>query len=600
MNDGLANPPESEAEPFLDGLSSSNAPAFWSAVLVEVLVRCGLRHAVIAPGSRSGPLAVAFARHPRVDAISIIDERSAGFFALGLAKREHLAAALVCTSGTAASNFYPAIIEARESNTALLVLTADRPPELRHCQAGQTIDQQKIYGSYVQFYAELALPAVAEDLLRYLRQTIILAWQRTLSPYPGPVHLNVPFRDPLSPDSNTAGSVLEQLPTWNARSFFSRISLIPNTSCYDQDADLSSLLAQLRECRKGLLIVGSHQPRDSESFCNAVGEVSQHLGWPVLADVLNPLRNWADRVPHLITTYDAILRAKGRAGALEPSLVVRIGPPPTSKVLRSWLQAVDRPTWILEPKALNLDPTHSAWKRLPTSIVKLAAGLDTPQTPASKYLRDWLESNQLALHRIDTFMRGQAAGFEGKVVYLLSRSLPSGTHVFLANSLPVRDAEYFWKPGNNRVEVGFNRGANGIDGTVSTAAGLAHVGGPVVLVTGDLAFLHDVNGLLLGDRIRGHLTVVLINNHGGGIFEHLPVAAIDPPYEEFFATPQKINVEAIAAGYAADYIRLEEIDALPGLVAKLPRRGMRIVEIEINRKLSSAARRALFETFENE
>src|SRR5688500_16189617 len=260
-----------------------NLNSLWASVLVETLARCGVSRAVISPGSRSTPLAFAFARHSEIEAIPVLDERTAAFFALGLAKQRLQSVALVCTSGTATANFFPAIIEAYESGVPLLVLTADRPPELRACGSGQTIDQQKIYGGYVNFYHELATPELTEAQLRYLRQTVAHATLRTLAPVAGAVHLNVPFRDPLPPleDGGVASRVAE---SFDWQFFFSHLAPVAA-------ALPASVPPTIVSDVHGAIVVGPTQPGNVEAYVRAVGEIAQRLGWPVLADALSPLRH---------------------------------------------------------------------------------------------------------------------------------------------------------------------------------------------------------------------------------------------------------------------------------------------------------------------
>ncbi|NET39316.1 MAG: 2-succinyl-5-enolpyruvyl-6-hydroxy-3-cyclohexene-1-carboxylic-acid synthase [Cyanothece sp. SIO1E1] len=339
-------------------INFSNLNSIWTSILVETLKRLGLTHAVICPGSRSTPLAVAFAEHHQIAATPVLDERSAAFFALGIARKTKHPTALVCTSGTAGANFYPAVIEARESRVSLLILTADRPPELRDCNAGQTIDQQKLFGSFVNWYAELAIPTLEVDMLAYLRQTAIHAWERSHAPIPGPVHLNLPFRDPLAPTPQSAAQTLKS--SFNIEDFFADVDVqlaAPLLPCFPAPLP-SSLLSTWQTCSRGVIIAGLAQPQDPQQYCEAIAHLSKVLGWPVLAEGLSPVRNYAHLNPHLVSTYDVLLRNQRLAEKLTPEQVIHIGPMPTSKTLRQWLASTRPRQWIVDEGDRNLDPLH--------------------------------------------------------------------------------------------------------------------------------------------------------------------------------------------------------------------------------------------------
>ncbi|MBD2095152.1 2-succinyl-5-enolpyruvyl-6-hydroxy-3-cyclohexene-1-carboxylic-acid synthase [Trichocoleus sp. FACHB-591] len=566
-----------------------NTNSVWASILAETLVRLGLRMAVVCPGSRSTPLAIAFAQHPEVEAIPVLDERSAAFFALGLARQSGLPVVLVCTSGTAGANFYPAVIEARQSRVPLLVLTADRPPELRDCNAGQAIDQQKLFGDFPNWYAELATPALEVGLLRYLRQTMIYAWERSLWPVAGPVHLNLPLREPLAPIPDPA--VEEWRSQFDSAQFFAAVQPITEIEAAGV-GNIQLPLATWQACERGVIIAGPAQPRSPVQYCTAVAQLSAALGWPVLAEGLSPLRNYADLNPELISTYDLLLRNRQLAEQLAPAMVIRIGEMPTSKELRLWLERVQPQQWIVDPGDRNLDPLHGYTIHLRLVIEQLAPLLPPTSQSSSSYFKDWCSAEGKVRQKLDQTMSDTEAWFEGKVAWLLSQHLPPGTPLFIANSMPVRDVEFFWKPGNTAIKPYFNRGANGIDGTLSTALGMAHGNQSSVLLTGDLALLHDTNGFLLRNKLVGHLTIIVVNNNGGGIFEMLPIAQFEQVFEEFFATPQAVDFMPLCQAYGVEY---ELIQTWPQLIERLnplPQNGIRVLEVRTDRKVDSAWRRA--------
>jgi 2-succinyl-5-enolpyruvyl-6-hydroxy-3-cyclohexene-1-carboxylate synthase len=592
-------------------LDFRNVNTLWASVLAETLGRLGLKTAVICPGSRSAPLTVAFAQHLHLEAIPILDERSAAFFALGIARRTGLPVALICTSGTAAANFYPAIIEAHESHVPLLVLTADRPPELRHCYAGQTINQVNLYGSYPNWQAELALPTAEPRMLAYLRQTARHGWERSQFPTPGPVHLNIPFRDPLVPISDPAVERIAQ--SFDEAHFFSMVrpSMVASAqSPVAQPATATDLPLQTwLERDRGLIIAGPAIPRDAETYCQAIGQLSQILGWPVFAEGLSPLRNYAYLNPYLISTYDIALRNVIGADRLKPAQIIRIGELPTSAILRTWLQNLNVPQWIIEPSEQNVDPLHSSAVHLRVTVEAIAKLSFAPrvrtQSPhpesaqhlsrsdlaaPNSYGQDWQQiESQIRSAIAKTFQHTEAL-HESKAAWLLSQLLPSKTPVFISNSMPVRDIELFWQPGALKIQPYFNRGANGIDGTLSSALGMAHRQSGVLL-TGDLALLHDTNGFLIQPHWQGHLTIVLMNNNGGGIFEMLPIANFEPPFETFFATPQQADFSKLCAAYSVEHVEIRSWDDLAVRLNPLPDRGIRVLEVKCDRKADAQWRK---------
>ena len=565
-------------------LDFRNVNSLWCSVLVETLARLGLRHAVISPGSRSAPLTFAFARHRRIEAIPLLDERAAGFFALGLAKQHHRPVVLVCTSGTAAANFLPAVVEAHEAGVPLLVLTADRPPELRGCHSGQSIDQQELYGGFVNLFQDLPAPAASRAALRGLRQAIERACAATVRPMVGPVHLNCPFRDPLPP-------LAQALPPGITAKAFAGFLAGLTAAPAQPSAQPSEKPVWFHPAAgdEGVIIVGPNDPVSPRSFVAGVARVSRALGWPVLADVLSPVRMQAGRSGQVVAHYDAILRSRALATELRPKRVICIGGWPTSKVLREWLQQADPETVLLTDRVDNMDGLSLRTRHIRGGFDAWCAGY-SEKRPLGAYARRWLTEEKRVAQSLGAAL-GRAKGLvEPQWVGVLARELPKSTPCFIASSMPVRDAEYFWPANDRGHAIFFNRGANGIDGTLSTALGVAHGGAPAVLVTGDLALLHDTNGFLSVPKFKGSLTIVLINNNGGGIFEHLSVAQFNPPFEEFFATPQNIDFRKLCATYGVVHVAVKSAAQLARLVTKLPQTGVRVLELRTDRKRDEIGR----------
>ena len=583
-----------------------NINTVWASIAAETLKRLGLTYVVICPGSRSTPLAVAFAQQsPDIQAISILDERSAAFFALGQAKATGRPTVVICTSGTAGANFYPAVIEAKESRIPLLLFTTDRPAELRDCHSGQTIDQLKLYGNYPNWQTELAIPSVEMGMLAYLRQMMIHAWERSQTSVPGPVHLNFPFRDPLAPIPNgeelqtTSLQLLQS--QFDLEDFFSHITT--TTASIHVPISSPPFLQEWLKSDRGIIIAGVAQPQRPQEYCSAIAQLSKTLKFPVLAEGLSPVRNYADRNPNIISTYDLILRNQELAKQLAPDVVIQIGELPTSKELRNWLTSTQARRWIIDPSDQNLDSLHGRTTHLRISIEELGrcangeareamtSSSSSSSSSSSKYLQLWCAIEAKVRAAVDQTLTTTEELFEGKAAWLLSQTLPPKTPIFIANSMPVRDVEFFWKPSHSQVQPFFNRGANGIDGTLSTALGIAHRHQSSVMLTGDLALLHDTNGFLIRNKFVGHLTIVLINNNGGGIFEMLPISKFDPPFEEFFATPQDIDFAQLCATYGVEYELMTSWKHLLSRLNPLPTRGIRVLELRTNRKADAKWRR---------
>jgi 2-succinyl-5-enolpyruvyl-6-hydroxy-3-cyclohexene-1-carboxylate synthase len=356
---------------------------------------------------------------------------------------------------------------------------------------------------------------------------------------------------------------------------------------------VASELPGLPHAVHGVIIAGPSPAADGAAQAAAIGDLARRLGWPVLADGLSAARNHASVVPHLVTRYDAILRAPSAAEALRPELVLCLGEWPTSKVLRSWVEASGAPVYLVTERPDNRDALHGPTRRVVSSLAAFAAGTAPADAP-NGYERLWAGYEARALAALDARLAGEEALVEPKAAWLLGRCLPEHTPLFVANSMPVRDMEFVWPASDRGVRVLCSRGANGIDGTLSTAVGCAHEGAPSVLLTGDLAFLHDAAGLRLAPRLKGSLTVVLINNNGGGIFEHLPVAQFDPIFEEFFATPQAVDIAALCAAHGVEHVRISNWRQFEALVSQLPAGGIRVLELATDRKRDAAWRKDAF------
>jgi 2-succinyl-5-enolpyruvyl-6-hydroxy-3-cyclohexene-1-carboxylate synthase len=534
--------------------------------LVDEWVRAGLTTAVVAPGSRSTPLVLALGSDPRVRTHVCLDERSAAFFALGAAKASGRPAMAVCTSGTAAAHFHAAVLEARHARVPLLVCTADRPAELQGTGAPQTIDQTKLFGDAVSFFTHLA-PEDHPAAMASWRPLSARAYAEALGPPAGPVHLNLAFREPLVP----GGDAVPVSGRPDGRPW-----VVPAATVRTAAPETVERLANIvRDTERGLVVAGwgAGPAEEIERFARAAG-------WPVLADALSGARTG----PQAISTYEALLRAGTWAQEHRPELVVRLGAPLTSKLATNWLDA-DVPQILVDPDGAWLDPNRTASERVAADpgllLAALSDRLGAGGSP-SKWANSWLEAETVARRALDGFLDGLDDPFEGRVARDLCTALPGGATLVVASSMPVRDVEAFAAP-RSGLRVLSNRGTNGIDGFASTTFGVASVSaGPVVGLCGDLAFLHDVAGLVFAARRGIDATLVVVDNDGGGIFSFLPQAtALDGDrFEALFGTPHGLDLVAVATAFGVPATAVgRAADLVPALDEALRADGTRVVVV---------------------
>ncbi len=567
---------------------------------VDELARCGLRDACTSPGSRSTPLVLSLARDPRLRCHSHIDERCSGFFALGLAKASGLPVAVACTSGTAAAELLPATIEAHEAGVPLLVLTADRPPELRESGAGQTIDQVKLFGDAAKWFFEVGVHDANDARLRWMRTLACRAYWRALEGSPGVVHLNFPLREPLvsgepSPPDHSGRPDGRPL-----------VTCPPARGSVPEDAQ--SLAAVVAAHRRGVVVAGRYE-RDT-GLGEAAAAFCAAAGWPLLADPLSGARRTAAAVAH----YDALLRDGGFAASVRPDIVLRVGDLPTSKPLRSWLAGMcDVPQATIDAEGRWQDPDATVCRRFalePAAGLADAVGGGLIKHADPEWLETWRSADERAAEAILGVLGAHGLS-EPAVAAELGVLLPAHATLFVASSMPVRDVESFWPVRADPPRVLCNRGANGIDGTVSSAFGAAAASeGPVVLLIGDVALAHDVGGLLAARRLRVNLTIVLLDNGGGSIFDFLPVAGDEAArapdgvfpgedvYTRHIATPTGLDFAQAAALYGLEHERVGDVPAfraaLERALTERPSRA-RIIEVSGDRAENLALHRRAWE-----
>lgn len=555
----------------------------WAEALIGELVSCGVRHAVVCPGSRSTPLALACADHPGLKVWSILDERSAAFFALGLAKQAEVPPLLVCTSGTAGAHFYPAVIEASLGRVPLLVLTADRPWELQGFGAAQTIDQHGLFGRYARFFAELTEPIEDPRGLLHLRALAARAVAIAGGAPRGVAHLNVPFREPLVA---LPREVSESPPVAPSSMRVVQPSLAPD----------ARMLAELRErldgTERGLIVCGPRERDDG--LAEAVVRLGAALGYPVLAEAASGVRYQPER-DGVVTCYDALLRHPGFAKAYRPSVVLRFGAGLTSKGLQTFLDTSGAFTVVFSEDGSLCDPAHAAAAVVVGDPVQSCVALSAPRSGARAYRASFVEAERKAQGALEAAFCASGELTEPRIAREVVSVLPPGAHLFLSSSMPIRDADAFAPTSSGRLRVFANRGANGIDGIISSALGVAAgASAPTVLLTGDLALLHDLGGLVAAGRLGLSLIVVVVNNAGGGIFHFLPVAELFDRYEALFATPHAVDLRVVAELSGARLWRPSGVEELRSAVRSGTEGGLHLIEVRTDRVENVQAHRALF------
>jgi 2-succinyl-5-enolpyruvyl-6-hydroxy-3-cyclohexene-1-carboxylate synthase len=572
---------------------------------VDELVRAGVRHVCVAPGSRSTPIAMTVAERSELRLWVHLDERSAAFFALGIARASGVPAAVVCTSGTAAANFFPAVVEAQAAGVPLLVLTADRPPELREVGAAQTVDQNRLYGAHAKWFVDVALPEATPPMLRHARALAHRAVATAVASPAGPVHLNFPFREPLvpvrmdAPSDVTAGD----RGVWTGREErVPWVSIAPHTVVPDAAA-VRQIAERLRGASRPLIACG---PQYDAAVPASVARLAAISGAPILADPLSQLRWGTHDRDAVIETYDATLRSPQVVAILAPDFILRLGAAPTSKPLLEYLAVYASVSQVVVSDGRWPDPVLAASGMLRADATAacdtLAAELEG-HSAGDGWRQRWLALDAAASRALRAFSEGLDEPFEGRALAEIVDAVPDGGTLFVSSSMPVRDLDTFGRGGARRVRVLANRGANGIDGVVSSALGAGAVSdGPLVLAIGDIALYHDMNGLLAAKQYRLDATIVLINNDGGGIFSFLPQAAHPEHFEKLFGTPHGLDFAHVARLYGADYCRADTWAAFrAALRAGGP--GLRIVEMRTERsrnvELHRLAREAVARTLDD-
>ena len=548
-------------------IEATNASHALALTLTDEFARNGVREACLAPGSRSAPLALALLADDRFRVHVRIDERSASFLAVGLAKATGAPAIVLSTSGTAAASFHPAVVEAHESRTPMIVVTADRPPEMRATGANQTIDQIKLFGDSVRWFCEIGAPDEHEGAARYWRSVTSRAVAESTGSRPGPVHLNAAFREPLVPGDERWPYSIEGRPDGAPWHRVERAPREPGEEVVDHLARL------IERIERGVIVAG-----DGAGAPRSWLKLAEASAYPVFAEPTSGLRSGS-----VISTYDALLRNEAFARR-RPDLVLRVGKPGTSKVLGPWLEGAEHV--LVDDGAAALDPDRSAGvvvdadpERTAVALTKVASG-----RAGSSWYEMWRRAEDIARSAIDEAIDSFAEATEPGVARDVARSFPAGGTLVVASSMPVRDLDWFMAPHESLDVIG-NRGASGIDGFVSTSIGVALARAqPIVALAGDLSMLHDSNGLSVTGGPRPDVVFVVINNDGGGIFSFLPQAELTESFETLFGTPHGADFQALANLHGCRYELVESAVALERAVAEAREAGgIHIVEVRTDR-----------------
>ena len=575
------------------------------ASLVDELYQLGVRHAVFSPGSRSTTLAMLFQSHGGFHTYMNIDERSAGFMALGIAKAQGEPAVLVCTSGSALTHYGPAVVEAKHSGVPMIILSADRPYTLQQVGAPQTIDQQKYFGTFVNYYEELSVPSESHSYT-YPRQVARRAYLKANDHKLGPVHINVPLFEPLVPNCGA-----EYFTQGRSEKAFRLVK-------HEKIPTLAPLLNGKR-----VLILGG----PSVTNPKAVVDFAERIGAVVIGDPLSNLRQYEG----VISTYDAFLAHQERWDDLRPDVVIQLGQIPVSKRIQQWMATLTDIDYItVSPNADVVNPSltttiHvmasvdvflaeikrgfplliSTEKKQRAILQRLATSRSTRHTSKGQedghrheetadshsvvmtptYEEIWERIESDSRQQLDK-VQEEPTLFEGRTIHMLQQIIPDEGQILVANSMSIRDMDYFWATGRSQAMVYGNRGTNGIDGTVSTALGLSTNGKPTVMITGDLSFFHDLNGLAIGKTHGMNLTIILHNNDGGGIFQYLPQKGTDD-FDYLFNTPQGIDYSGLATMYGLDYVKVTTNSELEQAMQQyIGTEGIHIIEVATSKEIS--------------
>lgn len=559
------------------------------ANFIDELSNQGVHDIVISPGSRSTPLAMLAVENESIRDWVLVDERSASYFALGLAKKTNRPVALICTSGTAAANYYPAVIEAYHGRVPLLVLTADRPHELRDVGAPQAMNQLNLYGDFVKRFYEMSLPEASDSMLHYVRNRAQRAVFYTKTGNPGPVQLNFPIREPLTPDL--------KLPDLFGKSDMRQQQFVAGKQVLAQE-EIDAFIRELESKQQPIIVCG---PQTDKHVSELLISLSEQLKIPIIADSLSQIRSTKQSLTYIIDSSDAILKSQAIRKNLVPDMIIRFGAMPISKSFLFYLKENDNvPHYVIEAGNDVREPTNQQAKYLMTDEALFIQSILERKViiNANNWTDKWTRFNELAREAL--IKENSEMLTEGNTIKVLINQLPPQSELFIANSMAIRDLDTYYQTNHKEIYIYGNRGVSGIDGVVSTALGIAATNTqPVTLVIGDLSFYHDLNGLLAAKHYVIDITIVLINNEGGGIFSFLPQAEEGVHFEKLFGTSLGIDFSHSVFMYGGKYTLIKDQDHLNNALREsYSTPGLKVIEVQTNRDENVKAHRKLWSDIE--
>ncbi len=534
---------------------SVNKNIVWTTAFVNELAANGVKSACITPGSRNTPLIFAFATNKKIKKIVSIDERSSAFLALGLAKVKNEPVAIVTTSGTATAELYPAIIEAYKQRIPLVVCTADRPPGFLERGANQAINQQNLYANHIRFFKDMGMPQLNIEKIKNVRKTARKSLHISLYKNPGPVHLNFPFDKPFEPDAYTNQISYSLFEIANNTKSINVYRTKRQKKQIRNKKVFRNLLEKLNKTEKGIIIVGPENYRDD--FNKKVVLLSEKLNYPILADGASQLRFNAHSKKNIISNYDAIFRSEEFSKKHKPDIILHFGRTVTSKGLENYLTNIKCQKYLINEFGDIFDPTNNttdSFRYLPSLFCDEINNEINKKRTGSDWLKIFIKADKATEIIKDKIISRAKFKNECRIISEIINLIPERSNIMLSNSMPIRDFDYFASNTNKKVTVYNNRGSSGVDGIISTAIGITERSKkPTVLLTGDIAFYYDLNGLLLSKKISVPLTIVLINNNGGGIFRVLPISEYKNVFEKYFLTCHNLNFSDIIKGFGVKH-----------------------------------------------
>jgi len=533
-----------------------NRNNLWSRIFIDQLAAMGVQHACISPGSRSTPLTYILSKNRKIKSFIHFDERSSAFFSLGLAKVTGKPVLVITTSGTAVAELYPAIIEAYQQRTPLIICTADRPTELIGTGANQTINQHNIFRNHIRWFRDLGLPSISDTGFYHLQKIAIKAYRISSSESRGPVHLNFPFKKPLEPFSHT-DSVSKNI-FWTKPQRLIRTNSKISTPKFGKSKDFKRIVNQLTGSDKGIILVGPIEYDDK--LIIKIKELSGLLKYPVFADGISQLRfSISKKDNFLISNFNSMFASQKFISEHNPDIILQFGRTPTSTIMEKFLEETDAVRYIIDTYGDKHDPARTAkliFAIKPVSFCETLIsqlGEENFKRSKSNWLKDFIRAEEISENLKSKIIDRAKFPNEPSIITEILKLIPSGSNLVIGNSLPVRDLDNFAFKSSKKIKIYFNRGASGIDGITSTALGIASIKKKTFLITGDLSFLHDLNALAAAVKYSIPITILVINNNGGGIFESLPIANRVKHFDKFFITPHNLDLGEIIKSFGIDH-----------------------------------------------